>query len=278
MEEVSEYGRSRPAPVLRRFVSGYTGYRLVGPPGLHQGLPSAHLTLVVCLSGTVDVVSMPDRTRPPVSLSSMVAGLHDAPAVLSHDGHQYGVQLDLTWRGARALLGAPAGEFAGDVVDLRSLLGRRAEELAARLAGAPGWRQRFGVLDHVLAGLIDDRHAEPPAEVAQAWWRLEKTGGRLPVGELARELGWSRRHLGERFRREVGLPPKTAARVIRFERVCRRLRSAARPPLAEVAVECGYFDQAHLAREFRDLAGITATRWLAELPSVQDHGSQREPG
>ncbi|MDP9864546.1 MULTISPECIES: helix-turn-helix domain-containing protein [Streptosporangium] len=278
MEEPPEYGQCRPAPVLRRSVSRYTGYRITGPPGLHHGLPSGHLTLIVCLSGTLDVVAMPDRARPPVSSVSMVAGLHDAPAVISHDGRQYGVQLDLTWQGARTLFGVPAGELVGDVVDLAALLGRRAGELADRLAGAAGWRQRFDVLDHVLAGLADDRRAEPPAEVTRAWRRLAATGGRLPVGELARELGWSRRHLGERFRREVGLSPKTAARVIRFERACRRMRSAARPPLAEVAAECGYFDQAHLAREFRALAGTTATGWLAEFPSVQDQGGGPAPG
>jgi len=89
----------------------------------------------------------------------------------------------------------------------------------------------------------------------------------LRIENLAREVGWSRRHLAERFRREVGLAPKAAARVIRFERACDRLFVPGRPPLARVAAETGYVDQAHLSRDFRELAGIPATAWLAERPA-----------
>ncbi|MFI7617526.1 helix-turn-helix domain-containing protein [Nonomuraea terrae] len=278
MGQLPEYAWSRAAPTLRGLVSGYSGYRTHGPPGVHHGLPSGHLTVVVCLSGTLDVVGVPGPPRPPRSFTSAVGGLHDGPVVMAHDGHQYGVHLDLTWRGARALLGLPASELAGDVADLTAVLGGRARELGERLAGAPTWRGRFRILDDTLAELIDHGRGGPPPEVAQAWRRLRETGGRLAIGELAEELGWSRRHLGERFRRETGLSPKTAARVIRFERACRLLRSPRRPSQAETAAECGYSDQAHLAREFRDLGGTTATRWLGEFPFVQDRAAVSEPG
>ncbi|MET8627997.1 helix-turn-helix domain-containing protein [Kitasatospora sp. NPDC004669] len=90
------------------------------------------------------------------------------------------------------------------------------------------------------------------------------SGGALPVAELARETGWSARHLQERFRRETGLTPKAAARVIRFDRTRRLLAAGSPPPrLVELAVRCGYFDQAHLAREFRTLAGAAPSAWLA---------------
>jgi len=192
----------------------------------------------------------------------------------------------VTWRGARALLGLPAGELAGDVVGLPDLLGDRAGELVERLAAAPTWRRRFRLLDTTLSGLLDDDRGEPPAEVVQAWRRLTETAGNLRIDALARELGWSRRHLNNRFRREIGLPPKAAARVIRFDRARHLLRSPPRPSLAATATQCGYVDQAHLARDFRALGGLTATQWLAEFPSVQDvdaalgddgpHGTQQQ--
>jgi len=97
---------------------------------------------------------------------------------------------------------------------------------------------------------------------------LTETGGNLRISELAAEVGWSRRYLATRFHAETGLTPKAAARVIRFERACDRLRSPHRPALAEVAADAGYVDQAHLSRDFRDLAGTTATAWLRErLPT-----------
>ena len=255
-----------PAPALRRWVSGYTGYRL-GPsaPGTHQGVPSGHLRFILCLEGTVEMLANADPARPPGTFDALVAGLHAGPAVIAQGAPQTGLELRLTWRGARALLGVPAGELAGDTVALGALLGSRTAELLERLAAAGSWPARFALLDAELARLAAARR-DPGAvvpEVGYAWDRLLETGGLLRIADLAAETGWSRRHLAGRFRAETGLSPKAAARVIRFERACDRLR-ATPDPLASVAADCGYVDQAHLSRDFRDLAGQTATSWRAE--------------
>jgi AraC-like DNA-binding protein len=91
---------------------------------------------------------------------------------------------------------------------------------------------------------------------------------------LADELGWSERYLGQRFASEFGLSPKVAARVMRFDRARRllqqRIVSGAPPRLTELALECGYYDQAHLAREFCEMAGCSPSRWVAEeLRNIQ---------
>ena len=111
-------------------------------------------------------------------------------------------------------------------------------------------------------------------EVTYAWRRLRETRGAVTVAGLAAETGWSARHLSAQFRTETGLSPKEAARVMRFDRARRALlrRGAAgqRGPLASLAAECGYYDQAHMAREFRDLAGCPPSQLLAEeLRNVQ---------
>lgn len=258
---------ARPAAALRPLVSAYAGYRTEpAEPGTHQGVPGAHLTLLLCLDGAVELLRTPDPARSTGRFTASVGGLHDTPAVIATGAAQTGLQLRLTWRGARALLGVPAGELAGDVVDLRALIGRRAELLLDRLAGAVSWADRFALLDAALTDLAVDRGAEPRPELGFAWDRLVATGGTLRIEELAREVGWSRRHLAGRFHQEIGLAPKAAARTIRFERACDLLRAPARPALVDVAIDCGYADQAHLARDFRELAGLTATSWLAERP------------
>lgn len=267
----AELHQRLPAPALRPYVSGYTGYRLgAAPRTTHQGVPSGHLTFLLCLDGAVELLRMPDPARPAATFVALVGGLHDSPAVIAQGAPQTGLQLGLTWRGARALLRLPAGELAGDVVDLGAVLGRRLGPLCDRLAATPDWPTRFALLDGALLRLATDGPGERGVapEVGYAWDRLAETGGTLRVEQLAREVGWSRRHLADRFRREVGLAPKAAARVIRFERACDRLLTGtARPSLADVAAAGGYVDQAHLARDFRELAGITATRWLAERPA-----------
>ena len=118
-----------------------------------------------------------------------------------------------------------------------------------------------------LCGGAATRDVAP--EVSWAWRQLLATGGGTRVSALAAETGWSSRYLTSRFRTETGLSPKAAARVIRFDRARRLLAgqvaAGGRPRLADLAVTCGYFDQAHLARDFRALAGVPPSQWLAEV-------------
>lgn len=265
---ILEFVRWRPAPPLRPLVVWYTGYRSVGiPPGRHRGLPSPHLTLIVALDDPLIVAAHPDPRTPPGEYATLVGGLHTRPALITHNGSQSGIQLGLTPLGARALLGCPAGELADTDLDAVDVLGPVAHELRERVRHASGWGERFAVLDTWLS-----RRARTgrglPAEVGQAWDRLLDTRGALAVSQLAREVGWSTRHLGNRFRAEIGLTPKEAARVVRFHHArCtlqRQVAAGRTVTLAELAAMCGYYDQAHLAREFRALAGCPPTQWLAE--------------
>jgi AraC-like DNA-binding protein len=107
--------------------------------------------------------------------------------------------------------------------------------------------------------------------VCEAFRLLVGSGGAIDVGRVAAEVGWSRRHLAARFKAEIGLGPKTTARVARFAAAKELLASRRLPTLADVAATARYADQAHFNREFRELAGCTPREWLAEeLPSVQD--------
>lgn len=257
----------RPAAPLRPWVSAYTGFRMdAGPPGVHQGVASGHLTLLLCLDGQLQMRANADRSKPPGRFTASLSGLHDGPAEIVTGEPQAGLQLALSWRGARALFGIPAAAVAGDTVDLDAIIGRRTAGLLERLAATPNWTQRFAVLDTELAALARSGPGDGPVapEVARAADLIRTSGGTARVAALADDVGWSRRHLADRFRAETGIGPKAMARVVRFERVCNRLRRSDRPSLAAAAADAGYVDQAHLARDFRELAGITATGWIAE--------------
>lgn len=272
-ETVTEAAAGPPHAALGPWIERYIGYRYEGfAPGLHTGMPSHRLTFIISLGDPVDIAGMPGGVQAPGTFQAFVSGLHAGPATIRHDGNQHGIAVELTPLGARTVFGLPAGELASSVVDLDDLLGPGARSLPDRLASLPSWRERFAVLDVVLGDAVAARRrgAAPPPEVAHAFRRLVDSGGSIAVGRLAEEVGWSRRHLGERFRHEVGLAPKPTARVVRFDRA-KQLLSAGRSGLADIAARAGYADQAHLNREFRELAGRTPTAWLAEeLPSVQD--------
>ena len=259
-----------PAPPLRSIVGRYRGYRMDGPSGVHRGIPSGQLVLVISLDDPLDIVGMPDAAQAPGKFQASVGGLHAAPVLIRHEGFQYGIFVPLTPLGAHALLGMPAGEVANRIVHLEDIFGPGAAGLADQLASAPGWRERFAILDRVLIDRLKEG-AGPPPEVARAWSQLLAAHGAVEVGVLADDVGYSRRHLDELFRRELGLAPKVAARVLRFERSRRLIESGQHTSLADVAAAAGYYDQAHMAREWREIAGCPPTTWIAEeLPSVQD--------
>lgn len=265
---VSEYARATPAPALRGFIAAYSGYRQEGVPAArHRGLPSPYLTLIITLDDPLVVASHPDPAAAPGCYATLAGGLHTSPALITHDGRQSGVQVALSPLGARTLFGMPAGELASLDVDAAEVLGATARELHERMREAPDWPARFAILDQLLLARADlDRRV--PAEVAEAWRLLTGSGGTIRADRLAKQVSYSPRYLQRRFRAETGLTPKAAARVARFDRARRTLQRRAQlgqpAALAELATACGYYDQAHLAREFRALAGCAPSAWLAE--------------
>ncbi|MEV7308444.1 helix-turn-helix domain-containing protein [Streptomyces microflavus] len=257
---------ARPAPALRRYVRSYVGFDLRGfPAGVHCGPPGRALTAVISLSDPLGVGAGVDDGSPVTRFDSVAGGLMRRSVAIHHDGRQHGVQVSLTPLGARAVYGVPAGELAHRLVPLDELLGALGVELVDRLRAATTWAARFAVLDELLLRAVGrgdgDRLYPVRPEVAQAWRRLVVARGRVQVGAVATELGWSRRYLTERFRGEVGLSPKTFARVLRFEHA-HDLATAHDPlPWADVATVAGYADQAHLVRDWREVTGRSPTVW-----------------
>jgi AraC-like DNA-binding protein len=192
-------------------------------------------------------------------LGSFAAGPYLRPVVTEHRGEQEGIQIDLEPLGARRLLRMPMTELAGCCVLLEDLVG---DELTDYVADAPTWAERFARTERLLERRMLDAPSTRP-EVEWAVSRICASGGRVPVESLARELGWSRRHLGDQLRDAVGLSPKRLARLVRFERVLDGLRAGSE--LADIAYDAGYADQPHLNRDFRAFTGLTPTEYVRRL-------------
>ncbi|WP_210414617.1 helix-turn-helix domain-containing protein [Microlunatus elymi] len=165
---------------------------------------------------------------------------------------------------AQAVLGSSA-ELTGRVFGLELALGREAGRLERSLRAATSWSQRFAIAaDFVDRRLQAASLIEP--EVDHAWQRTLAAGGTVRIDDLADEVGWNRQRLWSRFRARLGITPKRAAQLVRFDRAA-HLLVAGRPP-AEAAADTGYADQSHLHREVRAITGTTPSRvagapWLA---------------
>jgi len=164
---------------------------------------------------------------------------------------------------ARRLLGVPIAELTNRLVHLDDLFGSFAGELAEQLAEARDAAARHAVVQRLLARRLIEGHAGSP-ELRRVLGRLRASRGTAQIEALAAEVGWSRRHLSARFRAEVGLAPKTVARLVRAEYAAGLLRAGR--PLADVAYAAGYADQPHFNRDFREFVGCPP----GEFPFVQD--------
>ncbi len=248
--------RGRPHPALAGIVGEYADFAdRTGEPTETGEMPGRTVVVIVDLDAGWTV----EGER----FGSFAGGVYARPVRVRHEGSMRGVQFDLEPPAVHALLGVPAGELGHRTVALEDLLGAEAGLLAERLHDASGAEARFRAIDEVLLRRLDRARASPRPDVARAWKLLRESGGRLAVGALAEALGCSRRHLADRFAEEVGVSPKVAARLIRFERARARLGEV---PLARLAADCGFSDQAHLTREFRALGGVPPT----QFPFVQE--------
>ena len=272
----SEMERGVPHPRLRSFIPEYTGYRTSGlPPGVHVGLPSQWLRLIVAFDAGVDVTA-PTGERD--TYWAMLAGLHARPAIVRHDGSTHGILIPLTPAGASALFSTPASQLASVIAPLDAVLPGGAAELVDRLASAASWMARWAVLDDLL---LRQLHTDVESDLlmGHAWCSIVGSHGSIPIGDIASEVGLNRQHFSRRFTQKYGLSPKVMSRVVRFERAHRMIRLPTLPSLANVAAACGYADQAHMTRDFNEFTGSSPTVWMRDelLPSVQDDRSPSRP-
>lgn len=254
-----------PHAALGDAVHSYGGFRESGSdPVVRRELPTTDVVLVLDLTQNL-VVGRSSTLTP--SQAGVVAGLGRTRVATRHPGVHAALEVRLSAWSTQALLGVPGRVLSEQLVDVRELWGRAAVELLERAQQLDGWPERFGLIEDALLARrrgSDDSVDADPVLVAAHRLLLDREGD-VSMRELLDLTGWSRRRLADRFREHVGMTPKALARLARFRHAERLLRTPGHRSIASVALTCGYFDQAHLNRDFRELAGCTPTEHLAQV-------------
>ena len=192
---------------------------------------------------------------PPVAQPvAMIVGSTTRPMRIGPSGHVEVVGIRFEPHGAPVVLRVLAEELTDRALPLEELPRLPFAEWQERLSATADWPTRVRILDAAISSVLDDRWADDLAEVATGI--IGRSGGRVTIDDLARDLGVTARRLERRFRVQVGIAPKKLCRITRFQRFLGALRQG-HPGLASAAVRCGYTDQAHLTRDFRHFAGLT---------------------
>ncbi|RWC89617.1 MAG: AraC family transcriptional regulator [Mesorhizobium sp.] len=252
-----EMRRRLPNAALDGVVTDICGYRETAA-GHFRNVEYASLTVPLVISFAepfaIGLGRAPDDND---RFASFAAGLFAGPVMIESFGGACCIQVNFTPLGARRFFRLPMSELTDNMVVLDDVLGAEGAALRERLGNRPDWTARFDLAEAFVAARLESA-AETPLEIAWAYDRIITSGGRTRIASLAEQLGWSRKHLADKFSDATGIGPKTLSRIVRFNRAL-RLSSEPTADWADVAADCGYADQAHLVREFRELAGETPT-------------------
>jgi AraC-like DNA-binding protein len=256
----------RTAGTAGDMVRGYVGYQeWPGKPTTRRRVARPGAALILAFADRIRLRESSETL--PLYLGAFVVGPQARSSFTDSDGYQHGVQVELSDAGAVTLFG-DVSDLRDATIPIDQALGGQGERLVDQLSDAPAWEARFALLDGFFAAFAA-RSVSPQV----SWLRRElvATGGQARVEPLMDETGWSRRLVTERFRRQFGVSPKTYARIVRFRRTLGMVGRVGRErTLADVATECGYYDQSHFNRDFTALAGCTPSVYLAELAGERD--------
>jgi AraC-like DNA-binding protein len=231
------------------------------------------LTEPIFPDGRVEVVvHLADRPRQQGGAEpqprAMIVGQMLAATRLEPVAHVHAVGVRFTPIGARAWLGLPLHEITGRIEDAGAVCGAAASRLRAAIEQSRNRDERFHWAEASIRATLR-RVVGSSDAISLAVRAIERRAGMLTVDMVARACGLGPRQLERRFLDDVGVTPKAMARIVRFQRALRELRSGLPP--ADVAAACGFADQPHLAREFRRFAGLPARAVdLAHVAFLQD--------
>jgi AraC-like DNA-binding protein len=254
---LDELVRHRPAG-LDGLVAGIVGLGEHSAGVVERCQPAGSLTMVrLSLGDRLAITALSDGEGDGRSYASFIAGFMPGFSATQYSGRQDCIQIYLTPRGVARILGLPGGELARQIVDAADVVPQLEGPFLEQLAAEPDWRARFALLDLVLHGLAS-RGRDTDATVDGLWHQIAASAGTIRIGALVEQSGWSHRRLVTRLREHVGVSPKSAAAVVRFEHAAHELSTHhLRGGLAELAYRRGYADQSHLTREVARYAGAS---------------------
>ncbi len=269
-----------PSPPLSHFISMvWFGDDYVVPHALERVLPTGEMSLIINLwENRTRVYNSEDPRKCQTYDGSIVAGAYSAFTVIDTDEQRSTAGVVFRPGGAFPFLGLPAGELQDSNASLSDLWGRQAaSDLRDQLLAARSPEAKFRILERTFLsriiappdGTIDPTHPAVSFAVENFRHRPQR-----PVSAVTDQIGLSDRRFIQLFSQQVGLTPKLFCRVQRFQRVLRNITSLAASSVIDwpqIALTCGYFDQAHFIHDFRAFSGINPTTYVANKTQFQNH-------
>lgn len=261
------YSEIKAKPPLNRFVECFwtlAGDSANGAQQPERILPDGCVELILNFA---DQFSQHDDGEQQLQPRNLVVGQMTGPILISPTGRVQLLGIRFHPGGTVPFFGVPMYELTDRLVELGSLASELESNLVDITCDLPQLSQKIEAVENFLARYLL-RYKYHSWTTALAG-KIVDQGGLISIDQLATDAGISSRQLERRFQREVGLGPKLLSRILRFQQVFRAVERCD-GAWAPVALECGYYDQAHLIRDFNQFAGQTPSALFAEQSTLTE--------
>ena len=245
------------------------------PHSLERVLPTGEMALIINLyENRTRVYDADDPSKFKTFEGSIVVGAYSAFTLIDTEEQRATAGVAFRPGGAFPFLGLPAGELQDSNASLSDLWGRQAaSDLREHLLATRSPQAKFKILERTFLSRINApfEPTHPAVSFAVANFRHRP---QRPVSSVTDQIGLSDRRFIQLFSQQVGLTPKLFCRVQRFQQVLRNITSSAASSVIDwpqIALTCGYFDQAHFIHDFRAFSGINPTTYLTNKTQFQNH-------
>ncbi|WP_052568697.1 AraC family transcriptional regulator [Ktedonobacter racemifer] len=261
-----------PRPPLSAFIKSFWYYQGERPAHTRERrLPDGSVALIINLHD--DLTRIYDPHNPDQFqdyCGSVISGAHSAFTLIDTLSLTSVIGVDFKPGGAWPFLPLPASELHNQVVSLEIIWGQEAHSLRERLLAAATPQRQFSLLEQfLLSRLIGTREAHPA--ITFATQALHDVSSGQTISSIIEQIGIGQTRFLQVFREAVGLTPKQFYRVLRFQEALRRLEQESPERLSRLAMDCGYYDQAHFIHDFQDFSGLTPRSYQAQRSEYRNH-------
>jgi len=280
----------RADPCLRGYVHGFVVSEGYLPTAVREWhVPSLEVSVVLNFASPHRLLDTSEPKRVTDCRTGWVVGLHSRHRLTEAVGARDFIVIRFTPIGAHLFLKTPMGLLTDHTIELKEIDGPLARLVDNRVKATRGWEARIDLVERLIAERLALARPASPA-LLHSWQRLLSAPNTTDLARLASESGCSRRHLIAQFHTQFGMAPKTIARIRRFNLAVRAVnrvgRNAIQHPAgkpylhleshskrianaetswADLALNCGYYDQSHFIKEFRAFADVTPVEFLRRM-------------
>lgn len=265
--------RFLPSPPLSAYIEAFcfSDGEASLPPKKERCLPNGQVAVVVNLGhDTIRVANLQHADQFQHFHGSVFTGAFSRFCVLDTTTMVTTLSICFKPGGARLFLPMPVAELANQVVDLSCIFGAAAFDLREQLQASQTNDKRVSILERFFLTRVSYEQALSPAiRFALTSFQAEKE--RRSISEVTTQLGLNPKRFISLFEEAVGLTPKVFCRVLRFQEVLQRITGEQPVRWADLALDCGYFDQAHFIHDFQAFAGLTPSAYLVRRGEHHNH-------